>query len=33
LYFLNPETIHIDPEFDMWNCMGWSIGFDIEYAT
>jgi hypothetical protein len=31
LYSIRPETIHIDPEYDMWECMGWSIGFDMEY--
>jgi hypothetical protein len=24
-----PESIHIDPEFGMWGCFGWSISFDI----
>lgn len=31
-YYINPETIHIDPEFDMWGCMGWSIKFEMQYA-
>jgi hypothetical protein len=26
---LNPDTIHIDPEYGMWDCFGWSISFEI----
>lgn len=26
---INPDTIHIDPEFGLWDCFGWSISFDI----
>lgn len=31
-YLVKPDTIHIDPEFNMWGLMGWSIGFEIEHA-
>lgn len=32
-YLVKPDTIHIDPEFNMWGLMGWSIGFEIEHAN
>jgi len=32
LYYVQPDSIHIDPEFNMWGLMGWSIGFQIEHA-
>lgn len=25
-----PNTVHYDPEFGIWNCMGYSIGFTLE---
>jgi len=31
-YHIQPDSIHIDPEFDMWGCMGWSIRFEMQYA-
>ena len=31
-YYVKPDSIHIDPEFNMWGLMGWSIGFEIEHA-
>lgn len=31
-YNINPSTIHIDPEYNMWGLMGWSIGFEIEHV-
>jgi hypothetical protein len=32
-YLVRPETIHIDPEYNLWGLMGWSIGFEIEHAN
>ena len=32
LFTVKPDSVHIDPEFDMWGLMGWSIGFEIEHA-
>lgn len=31
-FTVKPDSVHIDPEFDMWGLMGWSIGFEIEHA-
>jgi hypothetical protein len=31
-YHAKPDTIHIDPEYDMWGLMGWSIRFEITYG-
>ena len=31
-FTVKPNSVHIDPEFDMWGLMGWSIGFEIEHA-
>jgi hypothetical protein len=31
-YHVRPDTIHVDPEFDMWDLMGWSVRFEIEFA-
>lgn len=31
-YHVSPDSVHIDPEYDMWGCMGWSIRFEIQYA-
>lgn len=31
-YYIKPNTIHIDPEYDMWELMGWSIRFEMQYA-
>ncbi len=30
-YYVQPDSVHIDPEFDMWGLMGWSIRFDMEH--
>jgi hypothetical protein len=30
-YHVKPDSIHIDPEFGLWELMGWSIGFEIEH--
>ena len=32
-YRMQPDSIHIDPEFDLWGLMGWSIRFDIEHGV
>lgn len=31
-YHVKPHTIHIDPEYNMWDLMGWSISFEIIYG-
>lgn len=31
-YHITPDTIHIDPEYDMWGLMGWSIRFEMQYS-
>ena len=31
-YQIKPDSIHIDPEYDLWGCMGWSIRFEMEYS-
>ncbi len=31
-YDIKVDTFHIDPEYNVWGCMGWSLGFEMTHV-
>ena len=31
-YDIKVDTFHVDPEYNVWGCMGWSLGFEMKHV-